>query len=152
MRYEYHHPSNPTRTIFRSFRFGQAPRTVEHEGEEWLLCISRGASICVKGPDPYNNDSGYDMAPPGTTVSMNSMIGQADVPEMQQELARRGCPTEYIPVDETFAVPVLTDRKHRKSFHELTGVYDKDAGYSDATPGNHDRHIKPEDCSGNTGD
>ncbi len=58
-------------------------------------------------------------------------INPEQVPEAEKHCADNGVPTKYNP---RTGDPIMESRSHRKRFHELMGIADRDAGYGDAAP------------------
>lgn len=50
------------------------------------------------------------------------------VSEAQEHCRKHGVPTEFNPKTGN---PVMRSRKHRREFHKVWGVKDRDAGYGD---------------------
>ena len=53
------------------------------------------------------------------------------VSECAKYVAERGVPTEFNPKTGN---PIFTSQNHRKRFCEVTNLYDRNAGFGDATP------------------
>lgn len=53
------------------------------------------------------------------------------VPEAMQKARERGVPTEF----SSRACPLFHDRGHKNDYLKAFGYMDRDAGYSDASPG-----------------
>jgi len=59
-------------------------------------------------------------------------VGESQIIEAQEEMAKAGCPTEY----DSQGRAVFRDRKHRKEALRAMGMFDRSAGYGDAEPVN----------------
>lgn len=72
-------------------------------------------------------------------VSWAMGINPSQMQECQKFCARNGVPTEYVLESRKggkacVARPIMRSRSHRKDFHRLMQVYDRDAGHGDQGP------------------
>jgi hypothetical protein len=66
-------------------------------------------------------------------------VGVEQVAECSKYVAERGVPTEF---NAETGNPVFTSQGHRKRFCQVTGLYDRNASYGDATPRNNMRKVR----------
>ena len=65
--------------------------------------------------------------------SYAASVNPEQVEEAEKHCSENGVPTSYNPHTGD---PIMRSRAHRKRFHRMMGLCDRDAGYGDAAPEN----------------
>jgi hypothetical protein len=97
----------------------------------------------VMRPPPLNLTAGAGLVGWKAQHSEALAVHPQQIKQAADDAAAKGVPTDF----DGAGRPILTSRSHRRAYHLAYGVIDKDAGYSDAQPGQSWRDI-PKPLSG----
>ena len=107
-------------TITRTFRMNAIPKVVREDGVIYRrdLLAEHGGTVHKPGNWPLESEA--------------LAVHPDEVVEAAADASKRGVPTDF---NRATGAPVFTSASHRRAYCRAYGFFDKNAGFSDPTPG-----------------